>query len=463
MQNNISKSSMLNSYISQNSGQTINSGQNYGAFTSPQPKLKLDNSDKFENNKSNTNNNSKKGKIAKIALLSSLGLTAATAIVASFRHKGGIVKSFKNFASKTKDIFNNGAEATKKTTKKAMDSLSDVKDFQKGADNLSNAKDSSIRLLFGRIPGYKKFDNWASNLYKKAINKTLAKKYSKAQEVISAGDDLLLEAAKKANLDPKDTTRLQELLAKRKEKIKEFISSDAIGKRIDEISEPIEHLEKDALKSITGLNQEGWVKGAKRLSKESFAKERLEKAKKIQESLIGSFKDGGLNSDEAAELRTLTEKALRGDSGITGKKIEQGKKLFQRAYNKESVDLFEKVRDINYGCAPADIIGLGSTVGLLGLYTAQADSKEERVGVTLTTGIPLAVSLGTTVLATTKMVSGAKALILGGITGLASNAIGKFINNKYKKAHNIKETPKTIVTIDDYTGKVKEQIMDKIQ
>ena len=61
------------------------------------------------------------------------------------------------------------------------------------------------------------------------------------------------------------------------------------------------------------------------------------------------------------------------------------------------------------------------------------------------------------------MVSGAKALILGGITGLASNAIGKFINNKYKKAHNIKETPKTIVTIDDYTGKVKEQIMDKMQ
>ena len=101
---------------------------------------------------------------------------------------------------------------------------------------------------------------------------------------------------------------------------------------------------------------------------------------------------------------------------------------------------------------PADILSTAGTIGTLGLYTAQADTKEERVGVTLTTGIPLVVSLGTTIGMTTKMVGGAKALILGALTGLGANILGNQINKKYQEAKGTENAPKTIVTLDDYTN-----------
>ena len=84
-------------------------------------------------------------------------------------------------------------------------------------------------------------------------------------------------------------------------------------------------------------------------------------------------------------------------------------------------------------------------------------TKEEKVGVTLTTGIPLVVSLGTTIGMTVKMVGGAKALILGGLTGLFANIIGKQVNNKYQESKGTKNAPKTIITFEDYANTAKEK------
>ena len=78
------------------------------------------------------------------------------------------------------------------------------------------------------------------------------------------------------------------------------------------------------------------------------------------------------------------------------------------------------------------------------------------MGVTLTTGIPLVVSLGTTIGMTTKMIGGAKALILGALTGFGANIIGSQINKKYQEAKGTQNAPKTIVTLDDYANSAKE-------
>jgi hypothetical protein len=51
-------------------------------------------------------------------------------------------------------------------------------------------------------------------------------------------------------------------------------------------------------------------------------------------------------------------------------------------------DAFDKFRDINMGCAPADVLMTTGEIGLLGLHASQAKNKEERTSVVLTTAVP---------------------------------------------------------------------------
>ena len=64
--------------------------------------------------------------------------------------------------------------------------------------------------------------------------------------------------------------------------------------------------------------------------------------------------------------------------------------------------------------------------------------------------------MGTTIVATSKMVSGAKALVLGLATGAVANRIGKFVDKKYLESKGMDESPKTIITIDDYVNTIKQ-------
>lgn len=67
-----------------------------------------------------------------------------------------------------------------------------------------------------KIPGYEKFDAWASKLYKNTALKTLRKNYSKAQDAVTLADETILETAKKSGLDKSKLSRLKELMGKRK-------------------------------------------------------------------------------------------------------------------------------------------------------------------------------------------------------------------------------------------------------
>lgn len=452
MQNNIGQSSLLQAYI-KNSGLASNIAQNNPVQAKPDmpsPVYQTLEADAFQ---SSDKEKSKKRKIAKIALLSAVGLTVGVGVIAAFRHKGGLGKSIKETFRGVKNFFSN-------ETKKAGDKLHGVKesaesmsDLQKGADNITNIKDSVARKFFKKIPGYQKFDDWSSNLYRKTSLSATSKSYSKAKTAIDQADDTILEALKKSDIDEKSATRIRELLAKRKSAVADFTDPASIKTRFDKLNSSMQNLEDDAWEALKGIKDEGLKNGAKRLSRESIAEGRLKECKKLHSSLIGNFKNAGLSEKEAAELSELLK--ATGSADVTAQ-ASKAEKLFKKAYSKEGRDLFEKLRDINFGCAPTDFMGMAGTVGLLGVYAAQADTKEERVGVTLTTGIPLLATLGTTIVATSKMVSGIKALALGSITGMFANVIGSKVNKQYQKAHNTENAPKTIVTLDDYINTAKD-------
>ena len=313
--------------------------------------------------------------------------------------------------------------------------------------NINNAKDSLVRHFLMKIPGYKKFDTWASNLYRKTALKTMNKKYQKAFGAIKESDERILDAIK--NNTDEGAERLRELIRKRQDILQGFTSEKAIKERMQKLDKSMSRLDEEAWQIVKDFKPKKLKEYIEKYSKNPLAEKKLEAAKNLQNEMTEKFMFGGLDETEAKELDKLIKAFAKGDETILSG-AKKAHKLYKNAYTKEQLDMFEKLRDINYGCAPNDILSMLGTTGLLGLYTAQADTKEERVSVSLTTGIPLLATLGTTLIATNKMVSGAKALVLGLITGGLSNILGNQINKKYLETKGMDKSPKTIVTIDDY-------------
>ena len=454
MQNSVNQSTLLQTYIQQNKTVPNNSAlSGIIAKNGIQPQIMPNQTDgdSFENSANNNNGDgSTKRTVAKFALGGAVILSAAAGIIAAFRHKGGAVKSFKSLFKKKPTVPKN-IEGTGQKLKEQFENMGEL---QKGADNINNAKDSVVRHFLSKIPGFKRFDNWASNLYKKAAHKTLSKSYGKAFDITRASDDVILDAIKN-NADPK-SARLRELIEKRQNALKEFCDPENISKRMQELDKSMERLDVEAWEKIKKLRPKNIRGFAKKYSTTSLAEGRLKQSKKIQNELTEKFVNGGLNKKEAEEFSELIE-ILGKEKPEILKSSQRAQKAFKCAFTKEQTDLFEKLRDINYGAAPNDVLSIFETVGLLGLYTAQADTKEERVSVSLTTGIPLLASLGTTIVATSKMVSGAKALALGLATGAVANRIGKFVDKKYLESKGMDESPKTIITIDDYVNTIKQE------
>lgn len=465
MQNNIGQSSLLLSYI-EKAGIAANNtafNNNNAAVTQQTPAVQMQiEPERFELQADKDKEKSKKGKIAKAALLSATALAASIGIIAAFRHSGGFIKTMKATGEKIKQFFGKESKKANEAIKNAKHAAENMGDLQKGADNITNTKDSVFRHFCMKIPGYKKFDEWTSNLYRKTSLNAMTKTYGKAKDAISQADDAVLDALSKSGTDEKSALRIKELIAKRKSAISKFTSKDAVKARFDKLDGSMHELDKEAMKTLKGLKGEGLQSGIKKLSKESIAEAKLQESKALHKGLMSGLKRGGLSKEEAAELQELIKPLQNAEGSEVAKLTARAEKLFKKAYTKEGTDLFEKLRDINFGCAPTDILGMASTVGLLGVYTAQADTKEEKVGVSLTTGIPLLTTLATTIVATSKMISGAKALGLGLLTGFAANTVGSKINKKYQKAHNTEEAEKTIVTLDDYANKVKDLSGKKI-
>ena len=101
-------------------------------------------------------------------------------------------------------------------------------------------------------------------------------------------------------------------------------------------------------------------------------------------------------------------------------------------YNKLQQDmLIPKLRDINYGCAPTDIITVGIPVAAFGVAMANADNKEERNSLLLNLGIPLLPTLVMPIIGTIfPILNGMTAIIAGLAVGQVASQTAKIIDKK---------------------------------
>ena len=154
----------------------------------------------------------------------------------------------------------------------------------------------------------------------------------------------------------------------------------------------------------------------------------LEKAK----GFLKNQKEGKME-----ELLKIYEKLLPDDYSKIEKESSAFIKSLDKSINTESIQFFDKVRDLQIGSAPTDVLSIVAATGLIGTGLIKADNKDERVSVTLKAGIPVLGALATSLYCTARLISGSKAMIIGLVSGKILNIIGEQVD-KFRKKMNEK-------------------------
>ena len=418
----------------------------------------------------------KKSKKALIASLS-LGVAGAATLLGVLTNTRGWNKKV---AKILKENFKDGDEIfnlTKlKETIQASAKDKKVIKLSNFMNNMANFKDCYILPILEKIPGLKQFAKKTSDIYKQTGVKMTQGAYKHADNAYMAFD-----AKIKKVLDTLDDNEIREqiekLIQKRNEIIKKRFTPNSVQKFVDGVeSGRITDIEKimDNVGDGKGIcrtvrsNFNNLIRRAvKSKGKDvdgfgNFIAEDLIKAQK--EKFIFPLRDAKnqINKLDKQILELLEsscgEEYLLKHSQNIAKSRSDAARALNNAIRTEANDLFDKMRDVKIGSAPTDILSMASTAGLMGVYLAQAEDKDQRVEVALTTGVPLGLGMIATTFATMKMYAGIKSLAFGAITTFIANTIGKVINKQYQKANNVEHKEPEIPTLDKFTKDFNDKI-----
>ena len=286
------------------------------------------------------------------------------------------IKQFEQTAQKVKNLT---------STKKISNLLSNFNNIKDDYWNKITHKLSSFKIFNIRPLSFlEKIGNKCTNFYKKTVRNSFAPDWDKKVEAIQK---LANEEGVQVDIEKYDDwyNRL----------------SDGIFKKLHQKNERITDnlINSDIFKKVTQNN--------------------------IADTKIG---DIALSSIEPIKIpNTSSEKLIKEINGFNDYKA------------KTASVIVPKLRDINLGSAPTDI--LNQTIALISLLTVAitADNKKERQAVLINLGIPLLTTLTTTTIATLKAISGANALAFGLILGEAASIAAKRISKTYTNIQKNKE------------------------
>ena len=109
---------------------------------------------------------------------------------------------------------------------------------------------------------------------------------------------------------------------------------------------------------------------------------------------------------------------------------------FNKAVNLETVEFFDKERDLVLGSAPTDVLTILFSGCAISYGLGFAKDKDKRTSILLKSGIPVIGAIAVAMLSATKLVSGTKSILLGLISGLALNSAGTLADSLMKHKQN---------------------------
>lgn len=148
--------------------------------------------------------------------------------------------------------------------------------------------------------------------------------------------------------------------------------------------------------------------------------------------VLQNRKKGELQEILTIYKKLLPESEYQKIKALTYKTI----KSFDNSIDMETDRLFDKRRDFKIGSAPMDALSVLTSLGIVGWGLTKADSKQERISVSLKYGIPVVGAVATSLYCTARLVAGGKALILGLLSGMLINKVGVGADNVIKKYNN---------------------------
>lgn len=119
------------------------------------------------------------------------------------------------------------------------------------------------------------------------------------------------------------------------------------------------------------------------------------------------------------------ELSKSGTLEIAQKSVES----FDKSVKLETSILFDKLRDLDIGSAPTDVLTLIFSSLMISLGLNQAKNSDERKSVILKSGIPIIGAVATTTISATKLLPNGKSIMLGFISGIILNRIGVITDN----------------------------------
>ncbi len=137
---------------------------------------------------------------------------------------------------------------------------------------------------------------------------------------------------------------------------------------------------------------------------------------------------------ELQEILTLYKGILPRSEYLKLKaKVNSAIKSLDKSIDIETIQYFDKARDLKLGSAPTDVLSILGAVGAVGYYLNKAESKDDKYSVSLRYGIPAIGAIATSLYCTARLVSGGKAMLFGLLSGWAMNKAGVVVDDARKK------------------------------
>ena len=327
-----------------------------------------------------------------------------------------------------------------------------VKTFQV-INNGNSAKDKGFKWLCSKAGFMKNIHNSITRGFDKISKNTVIQKYARTDKRINNLNKVLEQY--KDRLSPSEKKIFEQKLAEI-QKLREYINRDNVGQRLQKQETLMSNLEKDTVERMSkfgkGLIDKNVKRGDKFKDMTTFwAEEAIkpQKEKLVQEGEEFVTKLAGNKNGEKGLYREVIELIsphLKEEEKLALEdSLKKSAKKLANANRSETVEYFDKKRDLILGSAPTDILTALFSLALCGIALGTSDSKEQRMSRTVSGVIPTICGFGTSIALTAMLVSGGLSIALGFASSMILSGIGSAVSRiLFPKPSKVKKEVKNV-------------------
>ena len=382
-----------------------------------------------------------KKKSNKAAITVGSTVLVLTGLIALLNPKfsGKLVNKMKTWSSESraKTQKSKGNIVKSKFYKASEKVWSKVADFLQFTNTINGWKDIGFKKLCTETKGVKAVmtkPHQAITRWFDALGKhTVQWKYNNANKNLKSLEDLISHYKDKL---PASEQKMLETKLNEAKKVCEYFSKDKTANRLVEQEKAMSNLEKDFYSKMKSYGKDLWNnnwQGKKATVKNNMSfwaedmlmptRNKLEQdGIHVVDKIMGDGKTKKGTYQEIIDI--LSPHISKEEKNILEKSLAKTNKNLRKANHSETVEYFDKKRDLVLGGAPTDIMTAIFGIGMSGLAIGTADTKEERVSRALTVGFPAIAGIGASMAFTAMLFSGIQGMIYGSLASIGLSKLG---------------------------------------